>query len=316
MTADVRIVEVGPRDGLQNERRLLPAATKVALVERLAAAGLREIEATAFVSPRWVPQMADAAEVLRDVPRRPGVRYAALVPNLRGLEAALAAGADEVAVFGAASETFSRRNVNASIDGAIARFVPVVAEARRRGVPVRGYVSCAIACPYEGDVAPARVAEVAARLQDLGCREISLGDTIGAGTPSSVSRLLEAVLRRVPAERLAGHFHDTHGLAPANVVAAHRLGLRAFDASVAGLGGCPYAPGAAGNVATEDVAVALGEIGVDAGVDVDRLLDVAGWIAAALGRVPASRAWRARRARPEDAGAIRAPPPPSVPPPH
>lgn len=293
----VRIVEVGPRDGLQNEPRPVPTAVKIELIDRLAGAGLRDIEATAFVSPKWVPRMADHAEVMRDMRRRPGVRYSVLTPNLQGFEAALAAGADEVAVFAAASETFSRRNINCSVAESIARFEPVMQAARRAGITVRGYISCVLGCPFEGEVAPARVAEVAERLRDLGCREVSLGDTIGVGTPAAVLRMLEAVAARVPADLLAGHFHDTYGMGVANVHAAYQFGLRCFDSSVAGLGGCPYAPGATGNVATEDVAYLLHGLGADTGIDLDALAQCGAWISAALGRDTASRAGRALLSR-------------------
>ena len=305
----VRIVEVGPRDGLQNEARAVPTAVKLELVERLAAAGLRTIEATAFVSPRWVPQMADHAELLRALARRPGVEYPVLVPNLRGFEAALAAGATEVAVFAAASETFTRRNVNASIAESLERFAPVLAAARRHGVKVRGYVSCVVGCPYEGEIDPARVADVAGRLLDLGCHEISLGDTIGVGTPPSVMRMLEAVARRVPLARLAAHFHDTYGMAVANVHAAYQLGLRTFDGSVAGLGGCPYAKGATGNVATEDLVYLMSGLGAETGVDLALLAECAAWIAAALGREPASRVSRALLAAGSSSSPGRSAPP-------
>ena len=293
----VRIVEVGPRDGLQNEREPVPTASKLELIGRLAEAGLRDIEATAFVSPKWVPQMADHAELMRALPRRPGVHYPVLVPNLQGLEAAVAAGAEDVAVFAAASESFSRRNINCSVDESIARFEPVLARAATLGVRVRGYVSCVLGCPYEGAVAPGRVAEVAARLAALGCHEISLGDTIGAGTPADVRAMLDAVAERVPIARLAGHFHDTYGMGVANIAAAWEAGVRTFDSSVAGLGGCPYAQGATGNVATEDAVYLLQGLGADTGVDLERLVDTAWWIAAALGREPASRVARALRAR-------------------
>jgi hydroxymethylglutaryl-CoA lyase len=253
----VRIVEMGPRDGLQNEKQLVSLATKLELIERLAAAGLREIEATSFVSPKWVPQMGDHDALMRALPRRAGVSYPVLTPNLQGFHAAMEAGADYVAVFAAASEAFSKKNINCSIAESIERFLPVMAEARDRGVKVRGYVSCVIACPYEGAVAPAKVAEVAQRLVDIGCHEVSLGDTIGVGTPASVQRMLEAVAVRVPLQRLAGHYHDTYGMAVANVHASYLFGLRAFDASVGGLGGCPYAKGATGNVATEDLVYLL-----------------------------------------------------------
>jgi hydroxymethylglutaryl-CoA lyase len=285
----VRIVEMGPRDGLQNEKQLVPLATKLELIDRLAAAGLREIEATAFVSPKWVPQMGDHDALMRALPRRPGVRYPVLTPNLQGFEAAMDAGADCVAVFAAASESFSKRNINCSIAESIARFLPVMAAARERGVSVRGYVSCVVGCPYEGPVAPGRVAEVAERLVDIGCHEVSLGDTIGVGTPASVQRLLEAVAARVPLQRLAGHYHDTYGMAVANVHASYAFGLRTFDASVGGLGGCPYAKGATGNVATEDVVYLLHGLGAETGIELEALVDCAAWISRQLGRAPASR---------------------------
>ncbi|MDZ5460730.1 hydroxymethylglutaryl-CoA lyase [Azohydromonas lata] len=293
MNNKVRIVEVGPRDGLQNEKQAISTATKLALIERLAAAGLRDIEATSFVSPKWVPQMADHAEVMAGLSRRPGVNYPVLAPNLKGFEAAVAAGATEVAVFAAASETFSQRNINCSITESIARFEPVFEAARRQGVRVRGYVSCIVACPYEGPVAPAQVARVALRLRELGSYEVSLGDTIGAGTPASVLRMLEAVASQVPVARLAGHYHDTYGMAVANVYASYQFGLRVFDSSVAGLGGCPYANGATGNVATEDVVYLLHGLGADTGVDLDALVDCGAWINERLGRTSQSRVSRA-----------------------
>jgi hydroxymethylglutaryl-CoA lyase len=295
--AQVRIVEVGPRDGLQNEAQPVATETKLELIERLAQAGLRDIEATAFVSPKWVPQMADHTDLMRRLVRRPGVRYPVLVPNLQGFETALAAGAAEVAVFAAASESFSKRNINCSIDESFARFAPVVAAALRAQVPVRGYISCVAGCPYEGKVASAQVAAVARRLFDLGCDEISLGDTIGVGTPAAVLRMLEAVARDVPIDRLAGHFHDTYGMAIANVFAAYQAGVRVFDASVGGLGGCPYAKGATGNVATEDVVYLLDGLGVATGVDLDRLVEIAFWISGVLGRAPAGRVAKALKAR-------------------
>ena len=293
----VRIVEMGPRDGLQNEKQLVPLATKLELIDRLADAGLREIEATSFVSPKWVPQMGDHDALMRALTRRPGVRYPVLTPNLQGFHAAMEAGADYVAVFAAASEAFSKKNINCSIAESIERFLPVMAEARDRGVKVRGYVSCVIACPYEGAVAPAKVAEVAQRLVDIGCHEVSLGDTIGVGTPASVQRMLEAVAVRVPLQRLAGHYHDTYGMAVANVHASYLFGLRAFDASVGGLGGCPYAKGATGNVATEDLVYLLHGLGADTGIDLDALVDVASWISSQMGREPASRVARALLAK-------------------
>jgi hydroxymethylglutaryl-CoA lyase len=296
MTA-VRIVEMGPRDGLQNEQQSIPLATKLELIDRLAAAGLREIEATSFVSPKWVPQMADHDALMRALQRRPGVAYPVLTPNLQGFEAAIGAGADYVAVFAAASEAFSKKNINCSIAESIERFQPVMAAARARGVKVRGYVSCVVGCPYEGAIAPAKTAEVAQRLIDIGCHEVSLGDTIGVGTPASVQRMLEACARLVPIERLAGHYHDTYGMAVANVFASYEFGLRSFDASVAGLGGCPYAKGATGNVATEDVVYLLHGLGADTGIDLEPLVDCGAWISAQLGRQTASRVARALLAK-------------------
>ena len=278
--AFVEIFEMGPRDGLQNEKRLIPAAEKIALVDLLSRAGFRRIEVTSFVPPAWVPQMADAAEVMAGITRRPGIRYAALTPNLRGYRAARAAGADEVAIFASASEGFSRANLNASIDESLARFAEVAEAARADGVPVRGYVSVVTDCPFDGKVAPASVAKVAAALRDLGCYEVSLGDTIGQGWPETVDAMLAAVLDELPAERLAGHFHDTAGRALANVDVSLARGLRVFDAAVGGLGGCPYAPGAAGNVATEAVAAHLAAAGYRTGLDA-AVLDEA----AALARI-------------------------------
>jgi len=293
----VRIVEVGPRDGLQNEKQVVSTDTKLELIERLGRAGLTAIEATSFVSPKWVPQMADAAEVMARLARRPGVAYPVLTPNLKGFEAALAAGATEVAVFGAASESFSRRNINCSIAESLARFEPVMAAAAAAGVKVRGYVSCVLGCPYEGEIRPAAVAEVAATLAGMGCYEVSLGDTIGSGTPLKTQRMLEAVIARVPVERLAGHYHDTYGMAAANIWASLEMGVAVFDASVGGLGGCPYAAGASGNVATEDVVWLLNGLGIDSGIDLDALVDCAAWISAVLDRPPASRVARALLAR-------------------
>ena len=289
----VRIVEMGPRDGLQNEKQNVPTATKLELIARLAAAGLRDIEVTSFVSPKWVPQMADQAEVMRGLRRHPGVNYPVLTPNLKGFEAAVAEGATEVAVFAAASEGFSRKNINCSIDESIARFVPVADAAKRLGVRVRAYVSCVVACPYDGPITPQQVARVAARLHELGCYEVSLGDTIGVGTPGSVLRMLEAVAAKVPVARLAGHYHDTYGMAVANVHASYDFGLRVFDSSVAGLGGCPYAKGATGNVATEDLVYLLHGLGADTGVDLEALVDCGAWISAQLGRDNGSRVGRA-----------------------
>ncbi|MBV7393534.1 hydroxymethylglutaryl-CoA lyase [Mameliella sediminis] len=271
MSETVEIFEVGPRDGLQNEARQIPTAEKVALVDLLSGAGFRRIECASFVSPKWVPQMADSADVLAGITRAEGVSYAALTPNMKGLERALAAQADEVAVFGSASEGFSKANINATIEEGLARFVPVAEAARAQGLPVRGYVSCVVECPYDGLVAPEAVAQVVAALRDMGCYEVSLGDTIGKGRPEAVDAMLAAVLQELPADRLAGHFHDTAGRALENIDVALARGLRVFDAAVGGLGGCPYAPGAAGNVATEAVQDHLVALGYDTGLDRDLL---------------------------------------------
>ena len=293
----VRIVEVGPRDGLQNEKGEVPTAVKLELIERLADAGLRAIEATAFVSPKWIPQMADHTEVLERIRRRPGVAYPVLTPNLKGFEAARAAGATEVAVFGAASEAFSRKNINCSIAESLERFRPVVDAAKKSNIKVRGYISCVVGCPYEGDVEPAKVAEVAGALYDMGCYEISLGDTIGVGTPRKTQAMIEACAKRVPAEKLAGHYHDTYGQALANIYASMELGVATFDSSVAGLGGCPYAKGASGNVATEDVAYLMQGLGIETGINLDKLVDAGLWISAFLKREPGSKAGRAIAAK-------------------
>ena len=291
--AAVRIVEVGPRDGLQNEAGLVGADVKVSLIERLGAAGLRTIESGSFVSPKWVPQMADSAEVLRRIVRRPGVVYPVLVPNVRGLEAALAAGATEVAVFASASEAFSQKNINCSIAESLERFGPVMAGAAAAGVRVRGYVSCALGCPYQGEVAREAVAAVAGRLLAMGCYEISLGDTIGVGTPLAAARMVEAVLDVVPVARVALHFHDTYGQALANILACLPLGVSVLDSAVGGLGGCPYAAGASGNVATEDLVYMLQGMGIETGVDLEALVATAEFICGALGRSPASHVARA-----------------------
>ncbi len=267
MPERVEIFEVGPRDGLQNEARPIPTAAKIALVDLLSRAGFRRIEATSFVSPKWVPQMADAAAVLAGIRRAPGVRYAALTPNLKGFERALAAGADEIAVFASASEGFSRANLNCSISESLERFLPVTEAAKAAGLPVRGYVSCVTDCPFDGPVPPAAVARVAVALRAMGCYEISLGDTIGRGTPATVGAMLAAVLAEIPAGALAGHYHDTGGRALDNAAVSLDLGLRVFDASVGGLGGCPYAPGAAGNVATEALVDWLAARGCETGLD-------------------------------------------------
>ncbi|SFQ06298.1 hydroxymethylglutaryl-CoA lyase [Tranquillimonas alkanivorans] len=275
MRDPVTIFEVGPRDGLQNEQRLIPAARKVRLVDLLSRTGLRKIEVTSFVSPNWVPQMADAAAVMAGIDRRAGVTYAALTPNLRGLNAAVQAGADEVAVFASASEGFSRKNINCSVAESLARFEEVMAAAREAGLPVRGYVSCVTDCPYDGRVAPAAVLDVAAALLEMGCYEVSLGDTIGAATPETTGALLGHLSARIGPERLAGHFHDTQGRALDNIRVGLDHGLRTFDASVAGLGGCPYAPGARGNVATEAVCELMETLGHDTGIDRARLSEAA-----------------------------------------
>lgn len=293
----VRLVEVGPRDGLQNEAATVPTEVKVELIERLAAAGLSAVEATAFVSPKWIPQMADHTEVLRRLRRKPGVAYPVLTPNLKGFEAARAAGAQEVAVFGAASEAFSMKNINCSIAESLERFAPVVAQAKEHGIRVRGYVSCVLGCPYEGEVKPQRVAEVAGALFDMGCYEVSLGDTIGVGTPGKTKTMIDACAKRVPLPKLAGHYHDTYGQALANIYASLELGVSTFDASIAGLGGCPYAAGASGNVATEDVVYMLHGLGIKTGVDLERLVETGEWISAFLKRPSASKAGKAMTAK-------------------
>lgn len=301
LPSQVRIVEVGPRDGLQNEPMVngQPVATKVKieLIERLADAGLPAVEATAFVSPKWVPQMADQTEVLEGIRRKPGVSYPVLTPNLKGFESALAAGATEVAIFGAASESFSKRNINCSIAESLERFQPVADAARSAGVKVRGYVSCVVGCPYEGTIAPEAVAEVSRRLYEMGCYEVSLGDTIGVGTPARMQAMIEAVARRVPIEKLAGHYHDTYGMAAANIYASLEMGMATFDSSVAGLGGCPYAKGASGNVATEDVVYLLKGLGIETGIDLDQLLDAGAFICGVLGKAPVSKAAQALAAK-------------------
>ena len=293
----VRIVEVGPRDGLQNEKMEVPTQVKLELIGRLADAGLPAVEATAFVSPKWIPQMADHTEVLEGIRRKPGVSYPVLTPNLKGFEAARAAGATEVAVFGAASEAFSKKNINCSIAESLERFRPVADAAREAGIKVRGYISCVLGCPYEGEIAPARVAEVARALHAMGCYEISLGDTIGTGTPGKTRAMIEACAREVPIERLAGHYHDTYGQALANIYASLEAGVATFDSSVAGLGGCPYAKGASGNVATEDVVYMLNGLGIDTGVDLAKLVATGQWICGVIGKEPQSKAARAIAAK-------------------
>jgi hydroxymethylglutaryl-CoA lyase len=297
LPARVRLVEVGPRDGLQNEATQVDVASRIGLIDRLTAAGLPAIEVGSFVSPKWVPQMADTAAVLAGIERRAGVAYPVLVPNLHGLEQALAAGAGEIAVFGAASESFSQKNINCSIAASLERFRPVCAEALRHGLRVRGYVSCVLGCPYEGPVDPAAVAGVARALADMGCYEISLGDTIGTGTPERARALIAAVAAELPVTMLAAHFHDTYGQALANLYAVLQQGVAVIDSSVIGLGGCPYATGASGNVATEDVLYLLDGLGIETGVDMDALLAAGRFIAARLGREPSGRVARALAGR-------------------
>ena len=289
----VKIVDVGPRDGLQNEKQTVPTATKIELVHRLQAAGLKDIEATSFVSPKWVPQMADAAEVMAGIQRRPGVRYSVLTPNLQGYEAALAWKPDEIVVFGAASEAFSQRNINCSIAESIARFAPVAAAARAAGIQVRGAISCTVGCPYEGDVAPERVGMVARLMKEIGVQHIGVADTIGVGNPRSTWRALDAALAHYAPDEVSGHYHDTYGQALANTLAALEVGIWQFDASVAGLGGCPYAKGATGNVATEDMVYMLHGMGIETGIDLDALVDTGAWISSAIGRTTQSRAGKA-----------------------
>jgi hydroxymethylglutaryl-CoA lyase len=291
--ARVRIVDVGPRDGLQNEKATIATDVKVGLVDRLTDAGLPAIEAASFVSPKWVPQMADGAEVMARIRRKQGVDYPVLVPNMKGFESALAARVEEVAVFAAASEAFSQKNTNCTIAESLGRFEPVVAAAREHGVRVRGYVSCALGCPYQGEVAPEAAAAVAKALYDMGCYEISLADTIGVATPGRTRAMIEACAAHVPIDRLAGHYHDTYGQALANIYASLETGVAVFDSSVAGLGGCPYAKGATGNVATEDVVYMLHGLGIATGIDLDRLIDAGEFICAALGRPTNSRVSRA-----------------------
>uniref|UniRef100_UPI00358E0B39 3-hydroxymethyl-3-methylglutaryl-CoA lyase, cytoplasmic isoform X1 n=1 Tax=Myxine glutinosa TaxID=7769 RepID=UPI00358E0B39 len=280
----VKLVEVGPRDGLQNEKVIVPTDVKVDLINRLADAGLPVIEATSFVSPKWIPQMADQVEVMRSIKKLPNVSYPVLTPNLQGFKAAMNAGAKEVAIFGAASESFSRKNINCSIAESIERFQEVMDAARVAGIPVRGYVSCVVGCPYQGNVSPAKVAEVAKRMHDMGCYEVSLGDTIGVGTPGSIRAMLVAVLHELPAGVLAMHCHNTYGQALANILTALQMGVSVVDSSVAGLGGCPYAGAASGNVATEDVLYMLHGLGIDTGVDLQKVIEAGNFICRVLGR--------------------------------
>ena len=297
----VTLVDVGPRDGLQNEAQPVPAATKIELVHRLQAAGLREIEVTSFVSPKWVPQMGDNAEVMNGLKRQAGVRYSVLTPNMKGFEGALAAKADEVVIFAAASEAFSQRNINCSIAESIERFRPVAEAARAHGMKVRAAVSCALGCPYQGEVAIDAVDEVVQRLLDIGSHHIGIADTIGVGTAGRVQQVMEAAMKRVPLAELSGHFHDTYGQALANILACLQLGVHTFDASVAGLGGCPYAKGATGNVATEDVVYLLHGLGIHTSIDLDALVDAGAFISNALGKPTASRVARATLAKRERA---------------
>jgi hydroxymethylglutaryl-CoA lyase len=297
LPSQVTLVDVGPRDGLQNEAQPIPAATKIELVGRLQDAGLREIEVTSYVSPKWVPQMADAAEVMAGIARRSGVRYSVLTPNLKGLEAALAGRPDEIVVFGAASEAFSRRNINCSIEESIERFRPVVQLALAQGIKVRAAVSCAVGCPYQGDVSADEVERVVVGMKALGVQHCGIADTIGVGTPRKVQAAMERALKHFPVEEVSGHFHDTYGQALANIYACLEMGVHVFDASVAGLGGCPYAKGATGNVATEDVVFLLNGLGIQTGVNLDALASAGAWISAELGRPPVSRVGRALLAK-------------------
>ena len=286
----VKLVDVGPRDGLQNEKTMVPAAVKMELVHRLQDAGLKEIEVTSFVSPKWVPQMADALEVMAGIERKPGVRYSVLTPNMKGFEAAATSKPDEIVVFAAASEAFSQRNINCSIAESIERFAPVVAAAKSAGIYTRGAISCAVGCPYEGDVAPERVELVARLMKGIGVQHMGVADTIGVGTPVKVRHALEAALKHYALDDISGHFHDTYGQALANTLISLEIGVWQFDTSSAGLGGCPYAKGATGNVATEDVVYLLHGMGIDTGIDLDKLVDAGQFISEYLGRKPNSRA--------------------------
>ncbi|MBK7654653.1 MAG: hydroxymethylglutaryl-CoA lyase [Burkholderiaceae bacterium] len=286
----VKLVEVGPRDGLQNEKQPVPAAVKIELVHKLQAAGLKEIEVTSYVSPKWVPQMADNAEVMAGILRKPGVRYSVLTPNMQGFEAAVKSNPDEIVVFGAASEAFSQKNINCSIAESIERFRPVAQAARDKGIYVRGAISCTVGCPYEGEIAPERVELVARLMKDIGVQHVGVADTIGVGTPFKVQRAMEAALKHYSLNDVSGHFHDTYGQALANTLAALQLGVWQYDTSISGLGGCPYAKGATGNVATEDVVYMLHGMGIETGIDMDLLADAGVYISEQLGRQPGSRA--------------------------
>lgn len=289
----VKLIDVGPRDGLQNEKQPVPAAIKIELVQRLQAAGLKEIEVTSFVSPKWVPQMADSAEVMSGIARSEGVRYSVLTPNMKGFESALLSKPDEVVVFGAASEAFSQKNINCSIAESIERFAPVVKAARDAGISVRGAMSCTVGCPYEGDVAPERVAYLAGLMKSIGIQRVDVADTIGVGTPRKVQAAMEATLKHYALNDVSGHFHDTYGQALANTLASLEMGVWNFQSSIAGLGGCPYAKGATGNVATEDVVYMMQGMGIDTGIDLDALIDAGVFISQALGRQPNSLVARA-----------------------
>jgi hydroxymethylglutaryl-CoA lyase len=300
----VKIVDVGPRDGLQNEKNHVPAADKIALVGLLQDAGLREIEVTSFVSPKWVPQMADALEVMAGIARRSGVRYSVLTPNMKGWEAAIATRPDEIVVFGAASEAFSQKNINCSIAESIDRFAPVVAAAKAAGVKVRAAISCAVGCPYEGDIAPSRVAMVARMMRAIGVDHVGVADTIGVGTPLKVRAAMEAALEHFPLVETSGHFHDTYGQALSNIHECLRMGIHTFDTSVSGLGGCPYAKGATGNVATEDVVYLLHGLGIKTGIDLDKLVDAGAFISKRIGKPNGSRVARALLAKRADSSAV------------
>jgi hydroxymethylglutaryl-CoA lyase len=297
LPSHVRLIDVGPRDGLQNEKQPVPAAVKIELVHRLQAAGLKEIEITSYVSPKWVPQMADNHEVMQGLRRAPGVRYSVLTPNLKGFEAALRDRPDEIVVFGAASEAFSQKNINCSIAESIERFAPVVAAAKAAGIAVRGAMSCTVGCPYEGAIAPERVAYLAGLMKGIGVERVDVADTIGVGTPRQVQAAIEATLTHYDIDHISGHFHDTYGQALANTLAALQMGVWNFQASVAGLGGCPYAKGATGNVATEDVVYMLHGMGIETGIDLDALVDAGAYISEQLGRPSGSRAARALLAK-------------------
>lgn len=293
LPSKVKIVEVGPRDGLQNEKQVVPTEIKIELINRLADAGVSVIEATSFVSPKWVPQMGDNSAVMAGITRHPAAVYPVLTPNLQGFDSAVQAGATEVAIFGAASESFSRKNINCSIAESLKRFEPVVSAASALEIKVRGYVSCVVGCPYEGAIDPEQAASVAQTLFDMGCYEVSLGDTIGVGNPASIRRMIEACAKRIPVAKLAGHYHDTYGMAIANIHASLQAGVSVFDSSIAGLGGCPYAKGASGNVATEDVVYLLHGLGIETGIDLAKLALIGDWISSAINRPNGAKAGRA-----------------------